>query len=90
LKQKYVLSPLLFNFALEYVIRRVHVNQNGLKLNGTHPLLVCADDVDLLGRSVRNIKKSTSSLVVASKETALEVHGHVSRSECVTKSQYED
>ena len=30
------LSPLLFNFALEYGIRRVQVNQDELKLNGTH------------------------------------------------------
>jgi hypothetical protein len=38
LKQGDVLLPLLFNFALEYVIRNVLVKQNGLKLNGAHQL----------------------------------------------------
>jgi len=55
LKRGDALSPLLFNFALEYCIRRVQVNQNGLKINGTHQHLVYTDDVNILGGSVHNI-----------------------------------
>jgi len=36
LKQGDALSPLLLNFALEYAIRRVQLNQDVLKLKGTH------------------------------------------------------
>jgi len=47
LKQGDVLKPLLFNFALEYTIRKVQVDQDGLKLNDTHQLLAYADDVSI-------------------------------------------
>jgi hypothetical protein len=45
-----------------------------LKLNGTHQLLVYAGDVKILGGSVHTTKKNTDALVVASKETGLEVN----------------
>jgi hypothetical protein len=70
------LSPLLFNFALEYAIRRVQVNQDGLKLHGTYQLLVYAADVNVLRESTHAMKKKAEVSVglVASKETGLEVN----------------
>jgi len=74
LKKRDGLSLLLFNFALEYAIMRVQINQDGLKFNGTHQVLVYADDVNMLGGSVHTIKKNADALVVACQEIGLEVN----------------
>ena len=52
LKQGDALSPLLINLALDYAIKRVQVIQDGLKLNGTHLLLVYADDINIYWEEV--------------------------------------
>jgi len=73
LKQGDALTPVLFNFTLEYAIRRVQVNQDGLKLNGTHQLLAYADDVNILGGSIHTLKENAEALVAVTREIGLEV-----------------
>jgi hypothetical protein len=45
-----------------------------LKLNGTHQFLLYADDVNILGGSVRTVRGKAEALVVASNENGLEVN----------------
>ena len=78
---------MLFNFALEHAIRRVQANQGGLKLNGTHQLVVYADDVHILGGSVHTIKKNTEALVVASKVVCLVVNADKTKYMVISRDQ---
>jgi hypothetical protein len=58
LKKTNFLFSLPFNLALGYAIKRVQVNQDGLKLNGTLQVLVYVDDVKILRRSVHSVKEN--------------------------------
>jgi hypothetical protein len=71
LKQGDALSPLLLKFSLECTIRRVQANQEGLKLNDTHPLQFYADDFNVLGGKIHTMKENKEALVIVSKEMVL-------------------
>jgi hypothetical protein len=83
-----LLSPLLFNFALEYAIRMVQENQVGLKLHGFHQLLFNADDVNLLGDNIDTIKKATQTLSHTGKEVGLEVNAE--NTKCMLLPHYQN
>jgi sorting nexin-29 len=87
LKQKDALSPLLFNSGVEYAIRRVQENQEGLKLNRTHQLSAYGDDVNTVGENTDTIKKKTEALSGASKEAGLEVNPEKTKYMLMSHSQ---
>ena len=49
---------LLFNFVIEYAIRKVQETNLGLDINGTHQVLAYADDVNLIGDDIRTIERN--------------------------------
>ena len=68
MKQGDALSPPLFNFALEYAIRKVQETNLGLDINGTHQVLAYADDVNLIGDDIRTTERNADVLLNTCKD----------------------
>jgi hypothetical protein len=64
----------LFNFTLEYAIRKYQENQVSLEMNGTHQLLVYTDDDNLLGNSINTIKENKEILLEVSRDVGLDTN----------------
>jgi hypothetical protein len=63
--------PLLFNFSVEYAIRKVQKTNLGLDLNGTHQILAYVDDVNLIDNDIIKIEKNAGVLLNACKDLAV-------------------
>jgi hypothetical protein len=87
-KQENDLSPLPFNCVLQYAIRKVEENREGLKMNGAHHLLVYTNDNSMLGENTAIIRKSTEALLQANREVSLEVNAE--RTKCMVISRHQN
>ena len=74
LKQGDALSPLIFNFELEYAIKKVQKARFGLDMNYTHQILAYVGDVNLVGDDIRTIKRNANILLNACKNIGLAVN----------------
>lgn len=73
LKQGDALSPVLFNLALEHIIRKVLLIDGGVELNGKHKIVGYADDLAILGQSEREVVKMTEKLEEEGKGVGLRI-----------------
>ncbi|CAG4936030.1 unnamed protein product [Colias eurytheme] len=81
LKQGDALSPLLFNLALEYVIRKVLCLNGGVNLNGQHKVIGYADDLAMVGETKQQVTEAVACLKEEAAKIGLSIND--------TKTEYQ-
>ena len=77
MKQGDALSPLLFNFAVEYAVRKVQETNLGLDMNDTNQVLAYVEVVNLIDNIIRTIERNADVLLNACKDIGLAVNYHM-------------
>jgi hypothetical protein len=87
LKQGNGLAPMIFNLVLEYVIRKLPVDANGTLEFKMCQIVGYADDICLLGRSLRSLKDMYQDLRINAKEVGLKISVNKTKSIFQTHSK---
>jgi len=87
LKQGDPLSLMLFSSPTQYAIRRVQVNRNGLKLNGTHRLLTYADDVHILAGSIHTLNENAVISLASTRENGMGVGANKTKKKVMPRDE---
>lgn len=75
IKQGDALSPILFNTALEKVIRNIGMDEKGVRLGESKiTLLVYMDDIVLLAKNQEQLNRQSKSMIENAKRLKLEVN----------------
>lgn len=74
LRQGDGLSPLLFNIALEKVIRNSSTNWTGTLIHKSQQIFAYADDIDVVGRSVTAVKRGLQDIEEAARPAGLHIN----------------
>lgn len=74
LRQGDGLAPILFNIALHKIIKEMKFDTKGTILTKEQQLVAYADDINIIGRSIRAVKGSYETLKEKAREMGLEIN----------------
>jgi hypothetical protein len=87
LKQGDVISTILFNIVLEYVISRLTITPKDTAFNRLTQCIAYADDIVLSGRSVNYLKETSEELKQGAKKVGLEINQDKTKYMIMTKNK---
>jgi hypothetical protein len=89
LRQGDALACILFNIALEKIIREANINQRGNIFYKSVQILAYEDDIDIISRSPKSLQEATTALDRAAKMMGLEINQAKTKCMiCGTKKKY--